>query len=201
MWPALPLYIPRAMGMPAELPQPPATAPGLPARATQVPDPPSRKVRDSILSRLRGSRPTPAESLNLSPSLSPPRNRARAPALGKHAARGGQGLAGAMSDRQPLKGPSAASDALHGGVSPYPGVCSRCIPAWDRPRSTARPGVNTQLPCAWFGGPWFLMRRAPCSACAVPPCSPAGAVALSGNLGVSSSCVCTQPELSMGPPH
>ena len=61
--------------------------------------PPSRKVRDSILSRLRGSRPTPAESLNLSPPLSPPQSRARAPALGKHAACGGQGLAGAMSDR------------------------------------------------------------------------------------------------------
>ena len=46
----------------------------------------------------------------------------------------GQLLAGGL-----LSGPSAASDALHGSVSPYPGVYSRCIPVWDRPR-VHRPG-------------------------------------------------------------
>jgi hypothetical protein len=75
------------MGMPTELPQPPAkTAPGLPARATQVPDPPSRDVGDSILSRLRGSRPTPAESLEPETAFVPPEGRARTPVLEKHAA-------------------------------------------------------------------------------------------------------------------
>ena len=46
----------------------------------------------------------------------------------------GQLLAGGL-----LSGPSAASDARYGGVSPYPGVYSRCIPVWDRPQAH-RPG-------------------------------------------------------------
>ena len=54
-----------------------------------------------------------------------------------------------MSTNGPLGGSSAASDAPHGGVSPYPGVCSRCIPSWDHPReppTPLRPGVVPRVP-------------------------------------------------------
>ena len=108
----------------------------------------------------------------------------------------GQLLAGGL-----LSGPSAASDALHGSVSPYPGVCSRCIPAWDRPQAH-RPGrvserKEPKCRCVWCGARVHGGTRL-AVACAVLPCSPAGAVALSGNLGVSGPYFCTQPSSPWG---
>ena len=137
--------------MPAELPQPRAkTAPGLPARAPQVPDPPSREVGDSILSRLRGSRPTPVESLNLNPPLSPP--RAAPGPLSLKSTRPSRGRKHCWRNEQPaaLSADPRLPQTLCMGACHHTPVCrSGCIPSRDHPReppTPLRPGGVPRLP-------------------------------------------------------
>jgi hypothetical protein len=148
--PCLGLCVPREQHVhPRNAPSRPRDGPRTLCAGKQIPDPLSREVADSILSRPPGgSRPAPVESLNLNP-LSSPHGSCAGPPSKRHAAPGRWGAhPGAMSASAPLRneqkrgaaggplsGPSAASNALHRGVSPYPGVCSRCIPVWDRPPS------------------------------------------------------------------
>jgi hypothetical protein len=68
---------------------------------------------------------------------------------------------------------------------PRPGVLERKEPNCRCVRCGARVRGGTRL----------------AAACAVLPCSPAVAVALSGNLGVSGPCLCTQTEFPMEIPH
>lgn len=72
-------------------------------------------------------------------------------------------------------------------------------PAGTAHKSTAPAGVAPKQPLEWYGA---RVRSGTCLAvtCAVPPCSSAGAVALSGRLGVSSPFVCTRPR-SPGAPR
>lgn len=113
---------------------------------------------------LGGNRPAPVKSLNLNPPSYLPQVRQTPRSIKSTHYQEVGGVAGRIEHRhQPriehrkvlagnhLDGPSAASHALHGGVSPYPGVCSRCIPSGTAHKLTDPAGVAPKQPLKWYG--------------------------------------------------
>ena len=124
--------------------------PRTPRAGTAGTGPPLSGSGDSILSRLRGSRPTPVESLNLNPPLSPP--RAAPGPLSLKSTRPSRGRKHCWRNEQPaaLSADPRLPQTLCMGACHHTPVCrSGCIPSRDHPReppTPLRPGGVPRLP-------------------------------------------------------